>query len=76
MQDMEWVRVEICDDGKGLPKDGPKCRSGLLGISERLNMVGGKLELTTNTGTGLCLAALLPLSQTNIELLLPKEALA
>ncbi len=76
MQDREWVRVVICDDGKGLPKGGPKCRSGLLGISERLNMVGGKLELAANIGTGLCLAALLPLTTTKIEILLPKEVLA
>jgi hypothetical protein len=39
-------------------------------------MVGGKLELAANIGTGLCLAALLPLTTTKIEIVLPKEVLA
>jgi len=60
-----WMRLEIADDGCGLPAAGPERRSGLLGIAERLEMVGGKLEL--GSGKGLRLMAWLPLAAVNDE---------
>ncbi|MCG2576912.1 sensor histidine kinase [Dechloromonas sp. XY25] len=76
VRDGEWVRLAISDDGHGLPQDGPKRRRGLLGIAERLDMVGGKLQLEPNAGGGLYLSAWLPLAQVGNDLSLPMEAYA
>ena len=54
------LRVEIIDDGCGLPAAGPARRSGLLGMTERLEMVNGQLELQPSPGGGLFLIASLP----------------
>lgn len=76
VRDGAWIRLAITDDGCGLPQEGPKRRRGLLGIAERLDMVGGKLRLESGAGGGLCLIALLPLSRVGNELSSPKEAYA
>lgn len=76
-QEGDWVCVTISDDGCGLPSEQPRYRSGLLGIAERLNMVGGKLDLVPNAGKGLRLAAFLPLARTGSETTpMAKEAFA
>lgn len=75
-RDGAWVRLAIGDDGCGLPTAGPKRRSGLLGIAERLDMVGGKLELGSNANAGLCLSAWLPLSPARNETVSPMEVYA
>lgn len=57
--------LEIDDDGRGLPPGGPACRGGLLGMAERLDMVGGNLELLPTPAPGLRLRAHLPLAAVN-----------
>jgi two-component system, NarL family, sensor histidine kinase UhpB len=76
VQEERWVRVTISDDGNGLPCEAPRYLGGLLGISERLNMVGGKLDLAPNNGKGLRLAAFLPLARSGSETLMAMEAFA
>lgn len=58
--DGEWVRLEIDDDGQGLPEAGPARRGGLLGMAERLDMVGGRLDLQPGPRGGLRLQAQIP----------------
>lgn len=53
--------VSITDDGQGLPADGAPRRGGLLGMQERLEMVGGWLEIDSGQGRGTTLRAGLPL---------------
>lgn len=57
----ETVVVSIRDDGRGLPADGATRRGGLLGMQERLAMVGGWLEIDSGQGRGTELRAGLPL---------------
>lgn len=55
------LHLSIVDDGNGLPAAGPERRGGLLGMAERLAMVGSRLELDRAAGGGLRLTARLPL---------------
>jgi len=52
------------DDGCGLPPGGAPRGSGLLGIAERLEMVGARLALAPARPRGLRLCATLPLNGT------------
>ncbi|HEX7648829.1 MAG TPA: sensor histidine kinase [Noviherbaspirillum sp.] len=54
------LRVEVNDDGCGLPPAGVARRGGLLGMMERVDMAGGQLELLANPAGGLRLVATLP----------------
>jgi two-component system, NarL family, sensor histidine kinase UhpB len=62
------LHLEINDDGKGLPAAGEIRRGGLLGIEERLEMVGGQLELQSGQTSGLHLRIVLPLSHEQGEI--------
>ncbi|MFZ5739104.1 MAG: GAF domain-containing protein [Pseudomonadota bacterium] len=58
------VTMIVEDDGRGFSTTGPKqptSRLGLLGIRERLSLVGGSLELETAPGKGTTLYARIPL---------------
>ncbi|MCD0423140.1 GAF domain-containing protein [Rubrivivax sp. JA1024] len=58
------VTMIVEDDGRGFSSAGPKQpanRLGLLGIRERLSLVGGTLELETAPGKGTALYARIPL---------------
>lgn len=55
------LRLHVEDDGKGLPDDRPRCGGGLLGMAERLEMVGGSLEMGAGKENGLRLQIHLPL---------------
>lgn len=57
------VQLAVEDNGQGLPQSGPARRGGLLGMAERLDMVGGSLHLEPAAGDGLCLTARLPLQR-------------
>jgi len=52
------VLVEVSDDGRGgaLPSEG----SGLHGLADRVDAVGGRLELTSPPGGGTRVLARLP----------------
>jgi two-component system sensor histidine kinase UhpB len=54
------LRVEVADDGIGLPGAAAAWRGGLLGMRERVEMAGGALSLLPNGGGGLRLVARLP----------------
>ena len=55
------LNVEIVDDGCGLPLAGPSRHGGLLGIEERLAMVGGSLGFETGQAQGVHLRITLPM---------------
>lgn len=55
------LNAEIVDDGCGLPLAGPSRRGGLLGIEERLTMVGGSLAFETRQAQGVHLWITLPM---------------
>ena len=57
--------LRIADDGKGLPLDSArnvkkKKRLGLLGMKERLEMVGGSFTIESVPGQGTAITALIP----------------
>ncbi len=52
------VRLTICDDGVGAQQ--MEGGFGLLGVQERVQLMGGTLKVTTAPGQGFCLAAELP----------------
>lgn len=54
------IRIEIEDDGCGMPAHAIGSGFGLPGMAERLDMIGGYLELAPGTAGGLCLTAALP----------------
>ena len=56
------LNLKIVDDGCGLPPAGPSRRGGLLGIEERLAMVGGSLAFETGKTQGVRLRITLPMS--------------
>jgi two-component system sensor histidine kinase UhpB len=55
------LALEVSDDGRGLPA-GPLWRGGLLGMQERVGMVGGELHALRGASGGLRLHALFPLA--------------
>jgi signal transduction histidine kinase len=56
------LHLSIKDNGKGLPDSAaPRMGSGLLGMTERLEMIGGRLSLIGTAGHGLQVDASLPL---------------
>jgi signal transduction histidine kinase len=67
--DAEKVRLSVEDDGQGfdhlaaLPTPGGPKGIGLLGMQERLESLGGRLEIDSQPGAGACLAAEIPLDQ-------------
>lgn len=55
------LRLQIDDDGKGLPAAGEIRRGGLLGMEERVEMANGQLRLQSGQAGGLQLTIVLPL---------------
>jgi two-component system sensor histidine kinase UhpB len=53
------VVIEVFDDGQGM-HDSPGVGYGLLGMSERVRAMGGRLALSTRPGAGLAVTAVLP----------------
>jgi two-component system sensor histidine kinase UhpB len=58
------LQLKIADDGKGLPPSNFAQSGGLLGMKERVEMVGGTLTIGTEKEGGLKLQISLPLQQT------------
>jgi two-component system, chemotaxis family, CheB/CheR fusion protein len=65
-----WVSLIIEDDGRGFDADsalnvaGGQGSLGLLGMRERVNLVGGILKLESSAGAGTTIFVRLPLQQT------------
>jgi signal transduction histidine kinase len=55
------VRLEVRDNGVGAAQT--TGGFGLLGIRERMHLLGGELEITTGVGKGFCLTANVPRSR-------------
>jgi signal transduction histidine kinase len=54
------VRLQVKDNGVGAAETGGGF--GLLGIRERMQLLGGRLEISTGVGQGFCLTASVPAS--------------
>lgn len=54
--------LEVTDDGRGLPPGSARvgAGTGLCGIEERIMLLGGSLEIESETGRGTCLRTELP----------------
>lgn len=58
----ERLEVAVTDDGCGFePGDAPAREGGLQGLADRLQAIGGSLEVTSTAGQGTRIAASLPL---------------
>lgn len=56
----EAVTVSVRDDGEGFEADEPTRGLGLLGMRERIDLVGGELEVSSRPGEGTAVVARLP----------------
>jgi signal transduction histidine kinase len=59
-EDDHLVRVRICDDGVGFEMASISAGFGLAGIRERVDLLGGRLEVTATPGQGTQVAVTLP----------------
>jgi two-component system, NarL family, sensor histidine kinase UhpB len=55
----ETIRVEVADDGRGMAA-AARPGYGLVGISERVKAMGGRLDLANRRGEGFAVNAVLP----------------
>jgi two-component system, NarL family, sensor histidine kinase UhpB len=58
-REREEVRVEVIDDGRGMPECG-KPGYGLVGIGERVRAMGGRVLLANHSGHGFVVTAVIP----------------
>lgn len=57
----DHVILEILDDGQGFePKQIPAGRFGLVGLNERVHLLGGRLEIKSTPGAGTALRVTVP----------------
>jgi len=65
----DWLRLEIRDSGRGLPKPGKEPLAsgvGLRGMQERLRQLGGTLKIDS-TENGTTVVAMIPVPETGAE---------
>lgn len=62
-QTNDGLQLTIEDDGRGLAGVGDKKTFGLLGMRERVNMLGGHLDIGSKPGKGTRIVAWLPLGK-------------
>ena len=60
MSSLEEGSVSIADDGKGFDPAMVSGRLGLLGMKERMAIIGGSLEIRSSPGKGTTVLARLP----------------
>ena len=60
-QDDNAIRVSVDDDGCGFDPNARKHTFGLLGMAERVKILGGTIEIRSQPGQGTTIAASLPL---------------
>ena len=56
------IEISVSDDGVGFDPGAAQPGFGVLGMRERVAMVGGSLELTSAPGTGTTMRAVIPAS--------------
>jgi len=71
-EDQGWLRIKVCDSGRGIPgfrkSDGPSSRGmGLRGMQERLRRLGGVLYIDSNEN-GTTVTAAVPLSNQPMQM--------
>jgi len=59
----EEVRLELSDNGRGFDPDGRHDGFGLRGIRERVEAMGGRLEIHSERGEGTAISVSLPLGE-------------
>jgi len=66
--DAETVSLSVEDDGKGFDEQsGMSAGIGLLGMRERIELLGGKLDIESRSGQGTRLVARIPLQKAYLE---------
>jgi two-component system sensor histidine kinase DesK len=60
---LDWVRLEVRDDGRGAPTQASSRGSGLAGLAERVAAVGGGLAAAANPDGGFLLALQAPFTK-------------
>ncbi|HEB78721.1 MAG TPA: methanol utilization protein MoxY [Methylothermaceae bacterium] len=58
-----WLRIEIADDGGGTTMPLPRGGYGLRGMRERVESLGGRLQIRTAPGRGFVLSVQLPFEE-------------
>src|SRR5439155_15137526 len=61
------VRLDLCDNGCGFDPAGKHDGSGLTGMRERVEGMGGKITNQSATGKGTAILIVLPLATDSIE---------
>ncbi len=57
----EKITLEVSDNGVGFDTESKRHSYGLLGIRERVEMIGGKVEVSSRKGRGTTLKAMVPI---------------
>jgi signal transduction histidine kinase len=57
------IEVSVADDGSGLVDDRRHQRYGLRGIRERVDLIGGEVQIDSSPGEGTTIRASLPVSR-------------
>ncbi len=60
-KDDRAIRVAVRDDGIGMSGDVPEGSFGLIGMRERIALVGGALDISSHAGRGTSIDALIPI---------------
>ena len=61
------ISLSVSDNGRGIDETTQSEGLGLLGIKERLSLLGGKLEIHSQKGRGTKLVALVPWVTSNTK---------
>jgi two-component system sensor histidine kinase UhpB len=56
------LRIEVRDDGSGFDPSRARAGLGLAGIHERMELLGGTFDLTSQPGQGTVVAVSLPVA--------------
>ena len=57
---LSQISVEVCDDGSGFDTAAATSGYGLAGMRERVYIVGGTFEISSDPASGTCIRATLP----------------
>jgi signal transduction histidine kinase len=61
-QDDRWLRFEVEDDGRGFEVSARSYGTGLQGIADRVDALGGRFEVRSRPGAGTTLAGSIPVA--------------